>query len=56
MDLNEVLVTGRKVCRSVVDSVSGRVGIDAEEMGVIIGNLLKDEAFVSPEVLFEVLQ
>ncbi|KAK9945883.1 hypothetical protein M0R45_011374 [Rubus argutus] len=49
-------VIGRKVWRSVVDSVSGRVGIDAEEMGVIIGNLLKDEAFVSPEVLFDVLQ
>ncbi|XP_062021330.1 uncharacterized protein LOC133737868 [Rosa rugosa] len=56
VDLNEVLVMGRKVWRSVGDSVSGRKGIGAEEMGVMFGSLLKDEAFVSMEVLFEVLK
>ncbi|BBG95583.1 Preprotein translocase SecA family protein, partial [Prunus dulcis] len=56
VDLSEVLVTGKKAWRSVVDSVSGTMEIDAEVLGVTFGKLLKDDVFVSPEVLFEALQ
>ncbi|XP_070670841.1 uncharacterized protein [Malus domestica] len=59
VDLNEVLVTGRKVWRSVVDSVSGGIGTestDAEVLKLAFWNLFKDGDFVSPEVLIELLQ
>ncbi|XP_050126097.1 uncharacterized protein LOC126603331 isoform X2 [Malus sylvestris] len=59
VDLNEVIVTGRKVWRSVVDSVSGGIGTestDAEVLKLAFWNLFKDGDFVSPEVLIELLQ
>ncbi|RVX16040.1 hypothetical protein CK203_005474 [Vitis vinifera] len=56
VDLNEMLVTGRKIHRSLVESFSGRRRIDDKEMGIISTNLIKREAFLSPEVFIELLQ
>jgi len=56
VDLSEVLVGGRKVHKSVVEAVSGRSRIDNDELGVIFSGLLKKEAFLSPELLLELLK
>lgn len=45
VDLNEVLVTGRKIRKSIAD----------EELEVGVSHLLKDNVFVSPESLLELL-
>lgn len=55
VDLSEVLVAGRNVRKSVVEAVSGRLRIDENGMGVILSGLLKSEAFLSPEMLLELL-
>ncbi|KAL5559676.1 hypothetical protein UlMin_035887 [Ulmus minor] len=57
IDLNEALVSGRKVRKSIADAVCGRMSIDIddEELGVAFSNLMKDNAFVSPELLLELL-
>ena len=56
VDLNEMLAMGRKIRRSLVESVSGRRRIDDKEMGIISSNLIKKEAYLSPEVFIELLQ
>ncbi|KAF3447034.1 hypothetical protein FNV43_RR12214 [Rhamnella rubrinervis] len=55
LDLNAILVRGREIRRSILDATSGRLRIHDEELGVIIGSLLKDDGFVSPELLLELL-
>lgn len=55
LDLNEILVLGREIRRSIVNAASGRTRIDEEELQVIINNLLKDDVFMSPELLLELL-
>lgn len=56
VDLNEMLATGRKIHMSLVGSVSGRRRIDDKEMGMLATNLIKRDAFLSPEVFIELLQ
>ncbi|PON91546.1 Guanine nucleotide-binding protein, beta subunit [Trema orientale] len=46
VDMNEVLVTGRKIRKSIADV----------ELEVAIGDLLEDNAFMSPELWLELLQ
>lgn len=55
LDLNEILIRGRQIRRSILDATSGRIRIHDEELGVISSSLLKDDGFVSPESLFELL-
>ncbi|KAK9270540.1 hypothetical protein L1049_026121 [Liquidambar formosana] len=55
VDLSEVLVTGRKVQRCVAEGVHGGERLVGPEMQLIHSNILKLEAFVSPELLFELL-
>ncbi|KAM6601624.1 hypothetical protein CsatA_021233 [Cannabis sativa] len=45
VDLNGVLVMGRKICNTIAE----------EELDVAISNLLEDNTFVSPELLVELL-
>lgn len=55
VDLSEVLVTGRKICKSIADAVFGRVRVGDQELEGAIGNLWKDYVFFSPELLLELL-
>ena len=56
VDLSAVLVAGRKLRKHVVEAVSGKLRIDDNEMGVIFSGLLKNEAFLSPQLLLELLR
>lgn len=55
VDLSEILMMGNKIDGSILDVVSGRMKVDAEKSEVIISDLLTDDAFVSPELLFHLL-
>ncbi|XP_023001394.1 uncharacterized protein LOC111495543 [Cucurbita maxima] len=55
VDLNGVLTMGRTV-RTAVEAVSIGSKLDTKELGIIISNLMKKEAFVSPEVLLKLLR
>ncbi|XP_022140029.1 uncharacterized protein LOC111010782 isoform X2 [Momordica charantia] len=55
VDLNEVLVMGSTVRETMVGTVSTKSKIDLKELGILISNLIKKEAFVSPEVLLKLL-
>ncbi|KAJ0024646.1 hypothetical protein Pint_08109 [Pistacia integerrima] len=56
VDLNEVLVIGRKIVKSVVEVGCGGRRIGDKEMGVLLSDLLKRNLFFSPELLFQLLK
>ncbi|KAB1200189.1 hypothetical protein CJ030_MR0G007880 [Morella rubra] len=56
VDFSGVVVAGRKVRRSVVEAVSGRSRINMDCLGLVFYSLLKREAFLSPELLLELLR
>ncbi|KAB1200523.1 F-box/WD repeat-containing protein pof1 [Morella rubra] len=56
VDFTGVVVAGRKVRRSVVEAVSGRSRINMDCLGLVFYSLLKREAFLSPELLLELLR
>ncbi|KAI6690970.1 hypothetical protein NL676_027798 [Syzygium grande] len=56
IDLNEVLVTERKVARVAGEYVSDGKRIDNKELHKIFRELLENDALLSPEVLFELLR
>nr|XP_048332569.1 protein translocase subunit SECA2, chloroplastic isoform X3 [Ziziphus jujuba var. spinosa] len=55
LDLNEILVLGRKIRKTIMDTASSGTRIDDEELELIINNLLKNDVFLSPELLLELL-
>lgn len=55
VDMNEVLVTGRKIWKSIADAVFGRMRVDDQELEGAISDLSKDNVFLSPELLLELL-
>ncbi|KAF8411738.1 hypothetical protein HHK36_004296 [Tetracentron sinense] len=54
-DPNEILVTGRRVRKCIAEATSEKRISDYLDTEVTFTNLLKTQAFVSPEVLFELL-
>ncbi|KAJ7959173.1 Protein translocase subunit SecA [Quillaja saponaria] len=56
VDLNETLVMGRKVRRKIMNAVSTREMVRDRQVGEICNELLKNQVFVCPELLFELLQ
>lgn len=55
LDLNEFFLTGRKIRRSILDVASGRMNINDKDLEAITSSLLQEDAFVSPELLLELL-
>lgn len=56
LDLTEVLKTGRNFRKVVSEASSFKKGINDEEIEVLCRELFERDVFVSPEVLFEVLE
>ncbi|KAI4337854.1 hypothetical protein L6164_016223 [Bauhinia variegata] len=54
IDLNEVLLTGRQIPATVMNTIS-RCSSNEDKEGVIRDDFLKNEVFISPELLFELL-
>lgn len=55
VDVNGILVMGRNVQKTLLEAVSTGSKLDIKELGILISNLIKKEAFVSPEVLLKLL-
>ncbi|CAK7340087.1 unnamed protein product [Dovyalis caffra] len=56
LSLGEALVMGRVVSEGVMGLGSGGRKISFKELGILVGEFLKKEIFVSPEVLFGMLK
>ncbi|XP_050212779.1 uncharacterized protein LOC126664434 isoform X1 [Mercurialis annua] len=56
LSLNEILYTGRIVYQDVTEAFSGEKLIGLKEIGKLMSELFKREAFVCPELLLEILK
>lgn len=56
LSLSEVLVMGRAVHEGVMELGSGGRSLSVKKLGRLVGEILKKEVFVSPEVLFGILK
>lgn len=56
IDPNEILVTGRKLHHCVAEAVCGKGRIGSPQFEVVCTKILKSHAYISPELLFELLQ
>ncbi|KAL5843968.1 hypothetical protein ACOSQ4_009926 [Xanthoceras sorbifolium] len=55
VDLNYILVMGRRVVKSVQQVSCARRRIKNEQVGIVFCDLLKNNVYLGPEVLFELL-
>lgn len=56
LSLSEVLVVRRAVHEGVMELGSGEKSLSVQKLGRLVGEILKKEVFVSPEVLFGILK
>ncbi|KAJ6744652.1 FINGER (CCCH TYPE) PROTEIN putative-RELATED [Salix purpurea] len=56
LSLSEVLVVRRAVHEGVMELCSGEKSLSVQKLGRLVGEILKKEVFVSPEVLFGILK